>query len=550
MSVELGHDDCSSDSDSLGRVSLGRESACSDCDEGVVGKQFSSGTKRRCGELGPSGSQSGVSLADESDSDQKRSRSGNMAPMSLAKKRRRGGRSSTTEVRFRSEMPSSRYRAGEERLSLRQVMPARRASCLTDCFTWAYEALSILRTEHGSDALHQRFGCRDWRLSTHFSGIGTVDVALDMIRSAIPRVTRGTLTATIVAACERSKPLRDLLVQRTQCCVFGDLFERIQTPSGRKALTQKNVQHPATVVANAAICFQHGQSPCKIPRANLNISGSSCRPWSKATRGAKGLDHEDAPAFFAWARLIRQDQPALVVHENVVGFDGRLLVTELGDLYDVELLKVSPKDAGFGFISRDRVYHVLARRGKVRLVGLGSVYDLLRRGLATDVSDWGQWVWRASASELESEYHGRCGANALGAETDWSAGLTAKQRQYLKLYLERWQTQHGRDACESPRCIFDLGDSPSYKVHGGNGLNMPTVRRRVSPWWSPAHRRWMLPREKAAAMGFPVYPDLAAAARVGLDSLTQDASAVGNAMHVANVGLVMVAVMFSAEWCK
>ena len=54
-------------------------------------------------------------------------------------------------------------------------------------------------------------------------------------------------------------------------------------------------------------------------------------------------------------------------------------------------------------------------------------------------------------------------------------------------------------------------------------------------------------------MGFPVYDDLARAARVPLDTETighiaGNASPIGNAMHVANVGVVMLAAMFAAEW--
>jgi hypothetical protein len=50
-------------------------------------------------------------------------------------------------------------------------------------------------------------------------------------------------------------------------------------------------------------------------------------------------------------------------------------------------------------------------------------------------------------------------------------------------------------------------------------------------------------------MGFPVYEDLAAAARVPLDTLTiEHTSAVENAMHVANLGVVLLAALCSAEW--
>merc|ERR1712026_389861 len=59
--------------------------------------------------------------------------------------------------------------------------------------------------------------------------------------------------------------------------------------------------------------------------------------------------------------------------------------------------------------------------------------------------------------------------------------------------------------------------------------------------WSPHRRRWLTHPERAAAMGFPVYQDLAEAARVPLDhaALQAPASSLGNAMHMANVGVVV-----------
>ena len=59
----------------------------------------------------------------------------------------------------------------------------------------------------------------------------------------------------------------------------------------------------------------------------------------------------------------------------------------------------------------------------------------------------------------------------------------------------------------------------------------------------------MTRREKAACMGFPVYDDLARKARVPLDvSTVKCSAAIGNAMHVANIGTVLLATMFSIDW--
>ena len=53
----------------------------------------------------------------------------------------------------------------------------------------------------------------------------------------------------------------------------------------------------------------------------------------------------------------------------------------------------------------------------------------------------------------------------------------------------------------------------------------------------------MTGRENAAAMGYPVYPDLA----LDMDVATlQDLRSVGNAMHVANVGAIILATLAAA----
>ena len=59
----------------------------------------------------------------------------------------------------------------------------------------------------------------------------------------------------------------------------------------------------------------------------------------------------------------------------------------------------------------------------------------------------------------------------------------------------------------------------------------------------------MTRRERAACMGYPVYPDLAAAAQIPVDISTDAAprSSLGNAMHVACVGVVLAAAFASTE---
>ena len=387
--------------------------------------------------------------------------------------------------------------------------------------------------------------------------MGTVEVALDAIRCAFPRVARATLNAEVVSACEKVQSLRGILCQRSTGCVFGDVFERLSGVGDRPRGGQPtHGQISNALVANSSPCAQHGGS-CAVPRADINVSGSSCRLWSRANKSKhKSMEHEDAQSFLAWARIIRHDKPPIVIHENVVGFDGGVLSEELGGFFDFCRLEVSAADAGFGFIRRDRVYHVLSLRGVARMRDLPSIYEALAAGLANNASSWPTWVWRAESDELECELalawmskRRRGGRNSLEEET-WQNALTEPQQGYLAILSKQWQRKHGVAPDSSQRCVFDLGDSPLYKAPG-DGAMLPTLRKRSTPWWSPQRGRWMTPREKAACMGFPVYPDLARAARVAVDEITgrdSTAASIGNAMHVASVGLVILAALAAVEW--
>jgi hypothetical protein len=172
--------------------------------------------------------------------------------------------------------------------------------------------------------------------------------------------------------------------------------------------------------------------------------------------------------------------------------------------------------------------------------------------LRKDVSAWPDWVWQAQPDELAAELNGRRRPDEAQEVDAWSTYLTQQQQSYIVEYTASWVNLHGTDPADSTRCVFDLSVTPHF--HGVRGDHaLPTMRRRQASWWSPSRSRWMLPREKAACMGFSVYGDLARAARVPLDSDTIEhvagnAAPIGNAMHVANVGVVMLAAMFAAEW--
>ena len=212
-------------------------------------------------------------------------------------------------------------------------------------------------------------------------------------------------------------------------------------------------------------------------------------------------------------------------------------------------MRVTPADAGFFFTSRPRNYYVLTLRGRVKAGRVQRAYEEVSqhlRVLATD--SWTHWAWRATPDDLAAEENAARQRLRLPdlppgspPSPDWCYLLTNKQRGYLAQYEATWLAQHGERASANARCLFNLGDSPGF---GAASSRIPTSRRGCTRLWSPHRRQWLTHPERAAAMGFPVYPDLAEAARVPLDhaALQAPASSLGNAMHVANVGVVVAVV--------
>ena len=97
---------------------------------------------------------------------------------------------------------------------------------------------------------------------------------------------------------------------------------------------------------------------------------------------------------------------------------------------------------------------------------------------------------------------------------------------------------------DDPDLFFYLGDNPenrrTWSAHSGK---LPTFRVGRGLHWSASARRWLVAREKLAALGFPC--DSASAAAMGVPEIpikcTKRASAVaGNAMHFGSVAVAQL----------
>ena len=126
----------------------------------------------------------------------------------------------------------------------------------------------------------------------------------------------------------------------------------------------------------------------------------------------------------------------------------------------------------------------------------------------------------------------------------WRSSMSVGQRSSLQQQIDRYRQRHGHEPGSDPACLFDCGQSHDWT---SNVRGLPTLRRNTGPLWSPWKQRWLTNRERATAMGYPVFPDLAQAAGVSMVGQKLPNRSIGNAMHVPSVGVVLALVLVACE---
>ena len=435
------------------------------------------------------------------------------------------------------------------------------------CFSLHDRLWSALKAYFGEDRLVEAFSRpHGRRIGSYFSGMGSVEMALLMLSASIHIAIRSSLTLQAIFSCESSNTLQRLLLTRGDGCVFTNILMHLDGVAQKVVVGKKyDFDYIRELVFAAKTCMacpckQHGGT-CKVPAVDMDISGSPCRPWSRASgAGRLGRSHPDIVLFLAWCRLLLSRRTPVAIHENVVGFDIDLLRALVGHLYDIWILPVSPEHAGFAFIRRPRRYYVLLLRGHAwARTNLNEAYAQVTKTLRSDTSGWSTWVWRASDEELlAEENHVRFQRQLEPLTTpssDWTYLLTSRQQQYLAEYHTLWQQtaaagrpRGGEAASGVFEGVWDLGQRPTWGSPAS--MRLPTFRRGSHRLWSPTRRRWLTHLEKAMCMGFPVYDDLAQIARVPTDIAVGDAPkfSIGNAMHIGNLSVVIAVVVACVDW--
>ena len=120
--------------------------------------------------------------------------------------------------------------------------------------------------------------------------------------------------------------------------------------------------------------------------------------------------------------------------------------------------------------------------------------------------------------------------------------LAPSESKHLVLYSQLWKRKFGKDPRRMPSAFFNLGDNPEQRLCWSASGRLPGFRRTAGKLWSPWADRWLTGKERLAALGFPVYADMAASAQCQPFSISGQfiKHEAGNSWYVGSAGLVLL----------
>lgn len=249
----------------------------------------------------------------------------------------------------------------------------------------------------------------------------------------------------------------------------------------------------------------------------MDISGSPCTDYSPVG-SQHGIQGKTGKLLFGWLALMKTLGVSILVHENVKNFNIQHTLDILGEEdWSVVSLKFQPADAGYAGVSRPRRYDILYKKTVFALVA--DPHAILKRitrtlsqhqvppseffidtteGLRAEMLRSTQ---RECLASLEATLDGGPPLeHLLDKYTDnWSAFLSDWELKNLEAYIARFPDGSffalGQSASKWPTTQTSSGAMPCFRRNGTDKI------------WSVKHCRWATPREKCAAMGWPINED-------------------------------------------
>ena len=228
------------------------------------------------------------------------------------------------------------------------------------------------------------------------------------------------------------------------------------------------------------------------------------------------------------------------------------MVEESHPDYDFYQLYFSNADTGHAGSRRDRTYVIASnhRRTVCRHDPWqlrDAIADRMRRKVATLPSDY----FCADRCEVQMEamkVATRRQITFVPERKNLRYLLTPAESGRLRQYEDLYYQKFGKPATQDPDLVCFLGDNPlqwrTWSMQPA-AKAIPTMRRNAKTglWFSPHYKRWLVPREKLAAMGWPVNDAMAEAMNcpcVPSRDVHRAADLVGNAMHFPTVAVAQL----------
>ena len=370
-------------------------------------------------------------------------------------------------------------------------------------------------------------------VTTSFSGAGFAELGLQALAASKKQ------PVNFGRAVEVDQYCREMLMSRHKSsCVFGNLMDLVVD------LEMGTVEDPPKCsVAKQAYCYQHGKmcqvAPCRKScqstetEMRLEVAGPPCPPWSRFGK-RRGVDDERHKVHDAWVALCREEEPDLILFENVIGFRLELLSRNFADKYLLLPEILDPRIFGAP-MSRPRFYCLLvhkrrrwkgteptwlmdAAKAAGGLIAGGPVKDMYDSSIYTELADDGS-----------------------------TRPLTSVEQTHLQQYKN--MTGRLKNAA-----VVDLSQSKGRPVGSLVDGALPTLRTSCRSLYMRHSRQFLSSFQLLRAMGYPVHAEDAAELGVTYCPIPKQVptkelfTMAGNGMYAPCVSLaVLIALMCTAS---
>jgi hypothetical protein len=226
------------------------------------------------------------------------------------------------------------------------------------------------------------------------------------------------------------------------------------------------------------------------------------------------------------------------------------MMEETHPSYDFYRVDFSTADTGHAGVARDRVYVLASHKDrsscKYDPMSLKAmIADRMREKVQTRPSDY----FMAQVVEVQQEalqlairrkveYRPNC--------RDLSYLLTEREQAALLAYENAYRAEFSVEPSLDPDLVVFLGDDGvKWRTWSAKSHQIPTFRRNAKTglFWSPFLKRYLVSREKLAALGWPVSEHMAGPMRckpIPTQDVIRATDLAGNGMHFPCVAIAQM----------